>query len=506
MNEATMAFSPQQSRRIHNFSRLVIRKGLSYADVVRRCSLATKHRPMLTSPLIHRRKHIFKVSNYQSISDCGVHSSDVDETPSTEEHDLSSSREKISEPKGICPSESSSESGKELTGISTSQSRHQDVKRELVMLSLPAIAGQAVDPFVQLMETAYIGRLGPVELASAGVSISIFNIISKLFNMPLVSVATSFVAEDLSMNAVSSPTGEGQQEGNINGKLVDRAAKRQELSSVSTALTLAVGIGIFEAVALSLGSGLFLNLMGISSANSMHTPAQRFLSLRALGAPANVVSLALQGIFRGFKDTKTPVLCLGKFLSSGNFSAIFLLPILIYYFRLGLTGAAISTVVSQYIVTFLMMWYLNKRVVLFSPKVGALRFGGYLKSGGFLLGRTLALLTTTTLATSMAARQGPLAMAAHQICFQVWFSVSLLTDALAISAQSLIATSISQGDYRTVKEVTYFVLKIGLVTGVALALVLGISFGKLATLFTSDADVLGIVTTGVLISHLLLVL
>lgn len=47
----------------------------------------------------------------------------------------------------------------------------------------------------------------------------------------------------------------------------------------------------------------------------MHIPAQRFLSLRALGAPAVVLSLALQGVFRGFKDTKTPVLCLGKYLA-----------------------------------------------------------------------------------------------------------------------------------------------------------------------------------------------
>lgn len=46
----------------------------------------------------------------------------------------------------------------------------------------------------------------------------------------------------------------------------------------------------------------------------MRVPAKRFLALRALGAPAFVVSLALQGIFRGFKDTKTPVFCLGKFL------------------------------------------------------------------------------------------------------------------------------------------------------------------------------------------------
>lgn len=46
--------------------------------------------------------------------------------------------------------------------------------------------------------------------------------------------------------------------------------------------------------------------------NPTYVPARHFLSLRAVGAPAVVLSLSLQGIFRGFKDTKTPVICLGK--------------------------------------------------------------------------------------------------------------------------------------------------------------------------------------------------
>lgn len=55
--------------------------------------------------------------------------------------------------------------------------------------------------------------------------------------------------------------------------------------------------------------------------------------------------------------------------------------------------------------------------------------------GGFLIGRTLAVLLTMTLGTSMAARQGTVAMAAHQICLQVWLAVSLLTDALGAATQ-----------------------------------------------------------------------
>lgn len=170
------------------------------------------------------------------------------------------------------------------------------VGSEIFLLALPAVVGQAIDPLAQLMETAYIGRLGALELASAGIGVSIFNIISKIFNIPLLSISTSFVAEDISKNASKHSS---------SGKL--------ELSSVSSALILAAGIGIIEALALFLGSGLFLKLMGVSPASPMHKPAKLFLSLRALGAPANVVMLAIQGIFRGFKDTKTPVLYLGNY-------------------------------------------------------------------------------------------------------------------------------------------------------------------------------------------------
>lgn len=41
------------------------------------------------------------------------------------------------------------------------------------------------------------------------------------------------------------------------------------------------------------------------------------------------------------------------FAGLGNFSAVFLFPLLMYYFRLGVTGAAISTVVSQYVLQLL---------------------------------------------------------------------------------------------------------------------------------------------------------
>ena len=44
-------------------------------------------------------------------------------------------------------------------------------------------------------------------------------------------------------------------------------------------------------------------------------PTIKYLQLRSLGAPAVLLSLAMQGIFRGFKDTKTPLYVIGGFNS-----------------------------------------------------------------------------------------------------------------------------------------------------------------------------------------------
>lgn len=358
-------------------------------------------------------------------------------------------------------------------------------RKELMNLAVPAIVGQAIDPVAQLLETAFIGRLGPVELASAAVGVSVFNIISKLFNIPLLSITTSFVAEDMSKHDYSQ-----SGSGNITGEI----GQRRRLPSISSALLLSAAIGIVEALALILGSGVLLNIMGVSRASAMHNPARLFLSARALGAPAVVVSLAIQGVFRGLKDTKTPLLYSGL----GNISAVVLLPFFVYYLNLGLTGAALATISSQYLGMFLLIWSLSKRAVLLPPKIKDLEFVGYLKSGGMLLGRTLSVLITMTLGTAMAARQGTLAMAAHQICMQVWLAVSLLSDALAVSAQALIASSFAKLDYEKVEDVTYYVLKAGLLIGIALALLLFASFGGLAEVFSKDPMVIKIVGSGLL--------
>ena len=46
----------------------------------------------------------------------------------------------------------------------------------------------------------------------------------------------------------------------------------------------------------------------------MLIPTLKDLKLRSLNAPAILLSLAMQGIFRGFKDKKTPLYVIGMLI------------------------------------------------------------------------------------------------------------------------------------------------------------------------------------------------
>ncbi|XP_017976826.1 PREDICTED: protein DETOXIFICATION 44, chloroplastic isoform X2 [Theobroma cacao] len=353
---------------------------------------------------------------------------------------------------------------------------------EILSIALPAALALAADPIASLVDTAFVGHLGSVELAAVGVSVSIFNLVSKLFNVPLLNITTSFVAEEQALIGKNSNDGEFEHQG------------KKVLPSVSTSLALAAGLGIAEAVALSVGSGFLLNIMGIPVDSPMRGPAEQFLSWRAFGAPPIVIALAAQGTFRGFKDTKTPLYAIG----AGNLLNAILDAILIFPIGFGVGGAAVATVTSEYLIAIILLWELNGKVVLISPSVDWRKVALYIKSGGLLIVRTIATLGTLTLATSLAARQGPIPMAGHQICIQVWLAVSLLTDALALSGQALLATDYSQENYQQARRVIYSVLLIGLGTGFSLAVFLFLGFGAFSGLFSTDSEVLQIALSGTL--------
>lgn len=392
---------------------------------------------------------------------------------------------------------------------------------EIARIAIPAALALAADPLASLVDTAFIGQIGSVELAAVGVSIAIFNQISKVAIYPLVSVTTSFVAEE---DAICSRIIEEQESeedlekvsavvigevaelppcndaektkcslshiaGVFTNQSRQRRNKRRYISSVSSALVVGATLGLLQAAFLVLAAKFFLHIMGVKSGSPMLAPAYRYLTLRSLGAPAVLLSLAMQGVFRGFKDTKTPLYA----TVAGDVTNIILDPILIYVMHMGVSGAAIAHVVSQYLITLILLSRLIKQVDIVPPSLKALQFRRFLKCGFLLLARVVAVTFCVTLAASLAAHHGPVSMAAFQICLQVWLATSLLADGLAVAGQAILASAFARGDHRKAVAATSRVLQLSIVLGVTLSVLLGFGMQFGSRIFTKDVNVLKIV-------------
>lgn len=418
-----------------------------------------------------------------------------------------------------------------------------DLGLEILRIAFPAALALAADPIASLIDTAFIGHLGPVEIAAVGVAIAIFNQVSKVAIFPIVNITTSFVAEedtvkriadesqanDLEKGSVKINETEEQTPEDAKVEKLDTSGpenepkefekecdfktascksspvtkksaaegkhkpERRHIPSASTALVVGGVLGLLQTVLLIFLAKPILGFMGVKSGSPMLAPAQKYLTLRALGSPAVALSLAMQGVFRGFKDTKTPLYA----TVAGDTTNIILDPIFIFAFHFGVSGAAIAHVLSQYLISIILLCKLMKQVDLLPPTTKRMQFSKFLRSGSLILTRVLAATICVTLGASMAARLGPTPMAAFQVCLQVWLTSSLLADGLAVAGQAILACAFAEKDYEKTTAAARRVLQMGLVLGIGLGLVVGLGLYFGSGIFSKDKHVLAIISIGV---------
>lgn len=316
--------------------------------------------------------------------------------------------------------------------------------RDILDLAVPALAGLAAGPLVSLVDTAFVGQLGAVPLAALGVNTSLFSMTFVIFN---------FLAYGTTPR-VGRAVGDGDRE--EAGRVVVRA------------LTLAVAVGGVALAVLQLLARPALGLMG--AGEELMAPALSYLRIRALAGPAVLLITASHGAFRGYQDTRTPMIVTLGF----NVVNAGLDPVLIFVFDWGLAGAAAATAIGQWMgaLTFLFLLLKARRtelgIQLQVPKLQTLV--PFLKVGRDLFLRTASLVGIMTLATAMAARVGVTAVAAHQVAAQLWMFLAVLVDALAVAAQALVSKQLGAGGRGTARRVSNRLLQWGLGVGVALGL------------------------------------
>ena len=212
--------------------------------------------------------------------------------------------------------------------------KRRELDTAFFKIAAPAFIQFAAEPLARLVDTAYLGRLGAVQLGGAGAAISAQYSASKLYNDPLLRTTISIVAA---------------QEG---------GAPEARANAVSTALLLALVVGVVQGAAFLAFAGPLLCVACIGPGNPMRPSALGYLRVCSLGAPAATLWLAINGIFRGLGDTATPLFWA---LSFTALNAI-LDPLFIFHFGMGAAGAAAGTALAQTVALLPLMLTLQRKL------------------------------------------------------------------------------------------------------------------------------------------------
>ncbi|MGH6653903.1 MAG: MATE family efflux transporter [Actinocrinis sp.] len=330
--------------------------------------------------------------------------------------------------------------------------------REILRLAVPALGALIAEPLFLLADSAIVGHLGAARLAGLGTS---GTALSTLVN----------VCVFLAYNTTAQVA-----------RLLGAGDRRGALARGVDGVYLAAALGVLLAVAGAAFAPQIVHLLGATPAATPY--ATTYLRVSCLGLPSMLAVLAATGLLRGLQDTRTPLIV----AAAAALLNTLLNWILVYPAGLGIAGSALGTVLVQ---TAMAAVYLaavaraaRKNGVPLRPNPSAIR--ATLGANLALFARTAALRAYFIAAVWTAGTYGTTALAAHTIATNLWLTLALALDALAIAAQALVGRELGSGHIDRVRATVARMVRWGLVFGLATGLLLWAARPLYVPLFTPD--------------------
>ena len=333
--------------------------------------------------------------------------------------------------------------------------------RDIARLAVPALGTLVAEPLYVLADTAIVGRLGTDELAGLALATTV-----------LLGVHTLTIFLTYGTTATVSRLIGGERE---------REAARWSVQGLWLGLLLGIG---FAVAGIFTGTALMRALGGSGAALAA---GEDYFFIRLVGLPFLLLTLAGAGAFTGRQDTRTPL----KVSVAGAVANLVIELILIPGLGYGIGAAAVSTVLAQVgtgsvFALAVLRWARTQEVGL-RPEPSAI--GRLMIAGRALILRAVALRGSFTLGAAVAARIGVAELAAHQIALQIWSTMALALDAVAIAGQALTGRWLGAGSAEKAKAAARRMIELDVAVAVALGLVVVAVRQPLAGLFSTDEAV-----------------
>lgn len=268
------------------------------------------------------------------------------------------------------------------------------VSKLIATLAIPTVISMLVTSIYNMADTFFVSHINTQASAAVGIVFPIMSIIQ----------ACGFTLGMGSGSLVSIRLGQ----------------KRNEEASVyaSSAFFSALGIGLLITIFGNIFSNQFLSLVGASDAVLPY--AKDYARYIFWGAPFMCASFVLNNVLRSEGKAFFSMIA----LTSGGIINILLDPLFIYVLGMGISGAAIATLVSQFIsFSILLSWFLRKKAVcrmsikLFSARISIL--GKVVTTGLPSLARQGLASVATILLNTTAGTYGDEAVAAMSIATKI---------------------------------------------------------------------------------------
>lgn len=324
---------------------------------------------------------------------------------------------------------------------------------------------QALYTTLNIVDMFWVGKLGPVSVAAVALSGSVMSVLFAAGQMFTVGAMAT------SARAAGANSRSGVQE------------------SLRHAMAMAAVISLPLAVAGALLAGQLLGLF--RPATEVIAAGQPYLRLMLGSLPFFFTGMVAYSVFQGLGDTRTPMLI----ISATNVLNAILDPILIFGWlgvpRLGVTGAALATVLSLFVGISVMGLTLRHRGLLHLR--GAFRMDAFRTLTEIGIPAGLQAVTrpiTGMMMFAIVTGFGTAATAAFGIGLRALEVMYVYLAGLGSAGETLVGQSLGRRDPGTAARVAHRLSITGLLLQLAVMPVLFIMAPRVIGLFSADPEVI----------------
>ena len=341
---------------------------------------------------------------------------------------------------------------------------HGSIPRVVGMMSVPTIISMLTSSLYSLADTFFVGQIDTQATAAVGIVFAVLSVFQ----------AFAFFF--------------GHGSGNYMSRMLGAKRRNEAVRMASTGFFTALIFGVVMAV-----TGLLLLTplsRWLGSTDTILPYTERYLGIILVGTPLNMGAMVLNNQMRFQGNARYAMVG----IVTGTLLNVALDPLLIFVFDLGISGAALATVLGQ-LCSFLLLLYLSTKGenIRIHPRnfTPSLHFQKEIVVAGSpsLMRQGLGSIATLLL-NIVAAGYGDAAVAAMSIVGRITFVVYSIIIGLGQGYQPLCGFSYGAGLYDRVTRGFWFCVKVG-TAFLILCTIVGFLFTEqIISAFRDDTDVI----------------